>query len=498
MNIRFFFRLLAITLLTINFASCSESSKEDLEPNLPTEFTPSDESATYFASGVAFAGNGGEVTISFTCNKKWKATSTKDWCEITPQKGESGYNSIGINVEPNESLENRDAVITLVVGEQNNYIAIKQSGSTTGKFHVENAGSLPSLLSGNVTKIKELTISGKLNGTDFKLLRQMSGNLVKLDLSETHIVEGGESYFYDTNKKYYIENDVFPYWALGYFVELQEIKLPKSIFKIDDYAFFGCLELKDIEMPHKVKDLGDYVFCGCSSLENVSLPQGLECIPIQAFYGCSNLKKLILPENLDSIGTGAFGQCTALEEIQLNKKLRAIKSMAFYGCSSLKKLYIPQSVTHIGISTFDGCVCLEDLTLYENVENCIWIFGDNCGIKRLNLFFKELPALFLSGCKQLETLILNEGLEVIDYYSLENAPKLKELTIPSTIKEIKSYAFSNNLLERLHLKSENPPKMSSSYEEHYNQCTLFVPKGSKDAYVNAGEPWTLFKDIIEE
>lgn len=60
MVVRLINKLLAIALLVIAFVSCSESAKEVLEPNVPTEFTPSNESTIYFASGAEFAGNGGE------------------------------------------------------------------------------------------------------------------------------------------------------------------------------------------------------------------------------------------------------------------------------------------------------------------------------------------------------------------------------------------------------------------------------------------------------
>ena len=133
MRVRLFYKLSAMILLTIAFVSCSDSNKEDIEPNVPTEFTPSNESTIYFASGVEFAGNGGELTISFTCNKKWKATSTKNWCKIMPQDGEAGLNSLQVNVDANSTLENRDAVITIIVGELSKYITIRQSASTQEK-----------------------------------------------------------------------------------------------------------------------------------------------------------------------------------------------------------------------------------------------------------------------------------------------------------------------------------------------------------------------------
>lgn len=278
MTVRLFNRLLAIALLIIAFASCSDSAKEDLEPNVPTE--------------------------------------------------------------------------------------------STIKVHVENAGNLSSLLNVELKNIKDLAISGKLNGDDITILRAMYKTLVTLDLSEAQIVEGGGYYLYNPyplsgmEQKYYTINNIFPSFGMDNFFELQEIKLPKTVTKIDDFAFFSCKKLKTIEIPQNVYNLGRNVFQGCESLEKISLSSNLKLIPIQTFQGCLNLKEITLPEKIDSIGSSAF-----------------------------------------------------------------------------------------SGC---------------------------------------------NSLEKLHIKSENPPVTGSWFKEDCENCTLYIPQGCKTTYINAGEPWTLFKDIIEE
>lgn len=498
MTVRHFLKLLAIALPVIAFASCSDSTKEDLEP-VPTEFVPSNESTIYFASGAEFAGNGGELTITFTCNKKWKATSTKDWCKITPQDGNSGYNSMVINVSTNPTLESRDAVITIVVEGQNNYIAVKQSGSETGKVHVDKAGDLVTLLSADITQIKELTISGQLNGSDFKVLREMSNNLKKLDISDVCIVEGGDSYFYEANQKHYTKKDILPYWGMGYFTELKEIILPKSIEQIDDYAFIGCSELKNIDIPQTVKHIGDAAFFGCASLDSVIVPQHVTVISTSAFANCSNLKQIDLPKKLDSISPSSFYGCKSLSEIKLNDGLRIIEGSAFSDCSALKIINIPQTVDYIGIGAFSNCNSLEELTLYKGIEDCHSIFLSSngyCGLKKLTVHFNNFPMMFLNDCTSLEKLVLEEGLEIFKGASnLEETPHLKELVIPSTIQEMDLY---KNSLTKLYIKSKNPPITGSWFEEYCENCTLYVPKGCKETYISIGKPWTLFKDIIEE
>ena len=77
-------------------------------------------------------------------------------------------------------------------------------------IHVATAGTLSSLISESEKySIKELTLTGELNGTDFRLIRDMAGcdylgrategKLRVLDISGTKVVKGGEKYL-DTNR----------------------------------------------------------------------------------------------------------------------------------------------------------------------------------------------------------------------------------------------------------------------------------------------------------
>ena len=71
--------------------------------------------------------------------------------------------------------------------------------------------------------------------------------------------------------------------------------------------------------------------------------------------------------------------------------------------------------------------------------------------------------------------------------------------VVAMMASIGSSAFYGcNSLEKLHIKSENPPVTGSWFKEDCENCTLYIPQGCKTTYINAGEPWTLFKDIIEE
>ena len=84
-------------------------------------------------------------------------------------------------------------------------LAMVAYSQTSKTINVATAGTLPSLISDDEKyTIEELTLTGELNGTDFRLLRDMAGNnylgqdtegkLRILDFSGAKIVAGGEKY----------------------------------------------------------------------------------------------------------------------------------------------------------------------------------------------------------------------------------------------------------------------------------------------------------------
>ena len=73
-------------------------------------------------------------------------------------------------------------------------IAFLCSGSiwSATDVNVAKAGTLSALLQ-DVTLEKELKLSGSINGTDVKFIRELltAGKITKLDLAEVRIVKGG-------------------------------------------------------------------------------------------------------------------------------------------------------------------------------------------------------------------------------------------------------------------------------------------------------------------
>ena len=130
-------------------------------------------------------------------------------------------------------------------------------------INVETAGTLPTLISEEEKyTIEELTLTGNLNGTDFRILRDMVGNnyqgkltegkLKVLDISNANVLKGGDLVL-ETNRIEY-ENGAFSYGNTIKRVEItKDNVLPSDIFK--------CCKIESIVFPTSLTEIEIYHSC---------------------------------------------------------------------------------------------------------------------------------------------------------------------------------------------------------------------------------------------
>ncbi len=177
-------------------------------------------------------------------------------------------------------------------------VAVVSGASLFAKsvVHVEEAGTLSSLFA---AEDGEVQVSGSINGTDVKYLRQRieEGAVTSLDLSEVRIVSGGEAY----HEAFRTEDDVFGESMFTECANLEYVVLPKSVSTISANAF-SRTGLKRVEIPNNIRELDLDAFAYCKSLDTVVIGSKVLSIGKGVFYG-SSVKvayvKPIVPPSID-------------------------------------------------------------------------------------------------------------------------------------------------------------------------------------------------------
>ncbi len=242
---------------------------------------------------------------------------------------------------------------------------------------------------------------------------------------------------------------------------LESITFPDSLEVIDDYAFSGCQNLTAYVPAHVEVDDDAFEDCRmfvhggmlveCNRQEaEIILPTGITMLGVEhpryqaVFQELGTLERIVLPEGLLEINADVFRECTNLREVHLPSTLRSISVNAFQGCTALRHIEFPDSLRIIEDGAFCGCTALEEVILPDSVSEVYAAFCDCTAVKKVRLpgTLKEIHRSFHS-CTSLTELILEEGLERIEYGNFDSCTSLETLKLPSTLKSLKNSVFQS-------------------------------------------------------
>ena len=363
------------------------------------------------------------------------------YCSFGTQQLSSNMTSVTcLGVTPPQaydSFSNYDIPLYVPTGTRDAYLAQEPWNKfkeiiERRAIHVETAGSLPALISdAEKYTIEELILTGNLNGTDIRMLRDMSGNnyqgevtegnLRVLDLRGANIVEGGEPYIEASSikstvgatmfpiygSKYSTSKDVISYYMFAGCESLQSIILPAGITSIRFSGFAYCTNLESISISDKVTYLETAAFDSCRKLASIRIPKSVTKIYGANFSDCNSLNSITvekgnpkydsrdncnavietednrlitgcsettIPNTVTTIGTQAFMDCK-FTSVSIPSSVKTIERGAFDG-SSLISITIPSTVESVGIQIFGRCAQLSSIVVesgnpnYDSRDNC--------------------------------------------------------------------------------------------------------------------------------
>jgi len=403
-----------------------------------------------------FTTNGNKVTIS--CETPGVSIFyTLDG--TTPSTSSNEYTQEGITC-------NSTTIITAIALRKNwkdSPIANYQFIIPEADIVVENniAGNLPSTISA-AEKISStgLYVSGELNGTDIKFIREMltEGTLKYLDIKNSSIVGGGEPYYETTTSKYTTENNVIGDYMFTESANLLSIKLPSEAKVLGRNALSHCEKLVELELPEACEKIETFSIYYCKNIESITLPKSVKEFDGMNGIGCLKLKEINVandnpyfksvegvlytkdeatlvkfPRAKNSTSYSVLAQTktienhafenTLIENIELPSTLTNIERYAFESCENLEYVEIPNSVTAIGSGAFSHCKKLKAVVISDNV--------------------KSLESFVFSYCTNLREFHVGKNLASIDPHAFNNCASLQKFIVD---EENQTFCVYNNSL----------------------------------------------------
>ena len=135
--------------------------------------------------------------------------------------------------------------------------------------------------------------------------------------------------------------------AFAHCYDLENIMIPASVLRIDDYAFGYCMKLPSIAIPSSVTNIGVGVFAGCGGMESIEVEVITASSRARAIVNRKLMNKLIadaksiIPAEVVEIGECAL--CKSPNSGRLRYR-RPLNQDSFYNCATLRDLVIPSSV----------------------------------------------------------------------------------------------------------------------------------------------------------
>lgn len=319
--------------------------------------------------------------------------------------------------------------------------------------HVPNAGNLEALIDVKQRyKIQELVLSGYLNGIDITYILETfkeDCKLKRLDLTDVQML-GGKFTAFNGDECTFSRNEIGDK-MFSQVISLESVKLPNSITRIGNYAF-SFSGLTSLEIPNSVTEIGSRAFID-TRITSIAISKNIIKIGRQAFNLCLEMSKItVAADNL---------YYSSNDDILFNKEKNVL---VYYPANKAGNSYtIAENVSAISPDAFNSCANLTSIV----IPNSVTQIGNG--------------AFSRAG--------------------------ISTMTIPKSVIEIGHCAFGGGALKEIHFLNNTPPQLIDDSEGEdrmyycdsfgFDNCNIYVPKGSYETY-KASYAFKQYDNIIEE
>ena len=310
---------------------------------------------------------------------------------------------------------------------------------------------------------------------------------------------------------------------------------------------YNCRSLSSVTIGSGVTSIGNAAFAQCTSLTNLTIPLGVTTIGQSAFRDCSGLTSVTIPNSVISIDSYAFEYCYALTNVTIGSGVTSIGNGAFYNCSGLTSINIdatrPPTLGNSAFFNTNNCpiyIPCESIDAYkfasgwstytsrfEAVPPCYspidgkWLAiytGDTTSSAQCDstsaitsgeVTTTGLRNIVIGNCvttignfafqnsSNLTTVTIPDSVTGIGGYAFYYCRKLIHITIPDSVTSI-GYASFNGCtdLTSIVVEATTPPTLDSLAFNNTNDCPIYVPSASVNAYKSATR-WSSYSSRIK-
>jgi hypothetical protein len=224
--------------------------------------------------------------------------------------------------------------------------------------------------------------------------------------------------------------------------DVEKVTIDSGVTSVGQYSFYGCSNLEKVYLPGTLESIGSFAFANCTSLESIALPANVSSLQLSSFSNCSNLKSITVDEDNSNYSS---------ENGILYNKDKTTLVLYPYGKED-SIFVVPDSVTKIGQGSLMNCSKVETIVIPDSVTD-LFIYGNgyagttinNCSnLKTISLgsgIRGDITPNFLSGCPNVETLIVHYGATYksanhgVTVYPLEDLEGLTVYGYPGSTSE---------------------------------------------------------------
>ena len=385
------------------------------------------------------------------------------------------------------------------------------------EYHVETPGTLQEVIGPGAEELTRIRVTGTLSDRDIAFLHRLCWPIapkpkdmkyedyLKMAMEKENTLKTYLRYLDMEDAR--MVNDDLPDRAFdGSFI--RDYKLPKTLKKIGKSAFSCNVFLKELIIPESVEEIGRNLLFFSMKVEKVRLPDNLEVMNDMLFAECKELKEVNIPSKVREIYGGIFNGCLkapasiavlpetveildghlycaipSIESVVVPPKVKIMRG-AFYGVPNLKKVTIQtDKLTEIGADAFYSCENLEDINIPDGVTRIgRSAFYCNLSLRKINI---PSSVTYIAeeafACTHLDSIDIPAGVTFIGRGAFWKCDNLKKVYSRPVIPPV------TNAWSPPHLPFES---------DATETCTLFIPKGSANAY-RASEVFSGFKNIVE-